>query len=747
MSLGKYIWGDLMKLTKKLFVILVATIIVPTVIGIGITYYSIKYSVEKIETDNTISKIHSVEKYLESLADNHGSNYLSWTMWTEYYEAIAKRNVQWLDENVFSSAQDNTPAETILSLDKSARIIGQINAPKDWQNLDFTKFNLYKKLNFNTHYASGIINTSDGLYIATIVKVVKSDDINFTNPNGYTVYAMKFSDRMVQTGKTIINVDIGMKLDNGRVWATTDNLKNITHTSKQLKAGEILTNSKTKNKVMSSQAEQIFTDSAGVPIGILAIETSTQSGVIALNRLFYAALILTILVLMFSSLALGWLRQTVINPIIKITNIIIRRDLSQLLKVKNHDEIGSLCVEFNKMIEDQREVISKFKDAANLVGETSQQVSCTTAELSTTAQNQAGITEEFTHTVESMNTKIQDISTNVTKLAGNISDVSNSIGDMSNNIQDISRSVEEAFTSISGVSVSTEQLDNSITSISKHAKEVGTEAESAVSKAKEGNITVSNTIQEMDKISKAVNELSLGIQGLGVSAEMIGEIVNVIDDIAEQTNLLSLNAAIEAARAGEAGKGFAVVANSIRGLAEKSGEATKDISKLIKGIQAEVTNAVAITNESTQRVRDGVQYVRDTGLVFEDIFKAIDNTSGLIKQIAVAIGQQESDSRHITSVIEKMRDFLSQLSASAEEQAAGTDEIVRTVGRINYLVQQVSIATKEHALCSEDVVKLIQGVNEGTNEISSGSEEIAASIYNLVLQAQELLKVVEQFKI
>src|SRR5690606_36726134 len=80
---------------------------------------------------------------------------------------------------------------------------------------------------------------------------------------------------------------------------------------------------------------------------------------------------------------------------------------------------------------------------------------------------------------------------------------------------------------------------------------------------------------------KAVSRVTGTMRTIADDSERIGEIVGVIDAIAFQTNILALNAAVEAARAGTEGKGFAVVASEVRGLAQRSGDAAKEVRALI----------------------------------------------------------------------------------------------------------------------------------------------------------------------
>ena len=181
--------------------------------------------------------------------------------------------------------------------------------------------------------------------------------------------------------------------------------------------------------------------------------------------------------------------------------------------------------------------------------------------------------------------------------------------------------------------------------------------ELAAAPRSKGAQAVQNAIKGMNDIREQIQETSKRIKRLGESSQEIGEIVQLISDITEQTNVLALNAAIQAASAGEAGRGFTVVAEEVQRLAERSGEATKHISAIVKSIQRDTQDAVEAMERSTQGVVQGTktadeadQALRDIGAVSSAARRAdrldLAGDAAQARPRHARRGQHEGDSGH-----------------------------------------------------------------------------------------------------
>ena len=180
------------------------------------------------------------------------------------------------------------------------------------------------------------------------------------------------------------------------------------------------------------------------------------------------------------------------------------------------------------------------------------------------------------------------------------------------------------------------EVSRSISAVSSTAEEGAQVAQRSLAAADKGRVAVQDSISGMNDIREQIQETSKRIKRLGESSQEIGEIVELISDITEQTNVLALNAAIQAASAGEAGRGFSVVAEEVQRLAERSGEATKQIGAIVKTIQADTQDAVAAMEKSTQGVVEGAKLSDAAGQALTEIDSVTKNLAQLIQQISQA---------------------------------------------------------------------------------------------------------------
>lgn len=239
---------------------------------------------------------------------------------------------------------------------------------------------------------------------------------------------------------------------------------------------------------------------------------------------------------------------------------------------------------------------------------------------------------------------------------------------------------------ITGASTAINEMAVSIEGVSNNATELADEAQRAVQIAGKGSDAVQRTIHGMDTIREQIQETSKRIKRLGESSQEIGDIVELINDIAEQTNILALNAAIQAAMAGEAGRGFAVVADEVQRLAERSGDATRQIDALVKAIQSDTNEAVASMEESTAGVVHGARLAQDAGTALEEIESVSSNLANLIEHISSAAKQQATAATNISDTMNVIQEITTQTSAGTNETAASIGNLAELANELRHSV-------------------------------------------------------------
>ena len=294
-----------------------------------------------------------------------------------------------------------------------------------------------------------------------------------------------------------------------------------------------------------------------------------------------------------------------------IARMYLDGDLTQRASVTGSDEIASTAAEFNKLIESFQTIIGKVFFNSFEVGRASQQL----------------IGEA--NRVASGSSQQRDAA-----LAAGIA-----MTDLTENMNLVSYNASE-----------TARISSTSNTLSSDGVQIARSASS-----------------EMERIASSVAQSALVVCALGDRSKAISGIVQTIREIADQTNLLALNAAIEAARAGEQGRGFAVVADEVRKLAERTSQATGEISQMIAAIQGETQSAITSIDAGTGQARTGADLARQAAASLERINSGARDTMEKVDAIASAVAQQSKTGNDIAAHVCRIMDMAETNSTSAEK--------------------------------------------------------------------------------
>ncbi|MFI5089321.1 MAG: methyl-accepting chemotaxis protein [Terriglobales bacterium] len=285
--------------------------------------------------------------------------------------------------------------------------------------------------------------------------------------------------------------------------------------------------------------------------------------------------------------------------------------------------------------------------------------------------------------------KVQEILSQVSSNSQGLAAASEEISASS---RDQARGAELQQDQTNQVATAMQEMATTVHEVSDHSSKGAAASQKAAETAREGGKIVDETLSRMRAIAHSVGETAKKVHELGKRSDEIGRITGVIEDIADQTNLLALNAAIEAARAGEQGRGFAVVADEVRKLAERTGNATKEIAEMIRTIQSETKTAVAAMNAGSKEVELGVESTSRAGSSLHDIIRTSEQVGDMVTQIATAATQQSATTEHINSNIEEIARIASSTVTGAQQTAAALHDLAQVALNLQQLVGQFRLS-------------------------------------------------------
>jgi methyl-accepting chemotaxis protein len=254
-------------------------------------------------------------------------------------------------------------------------------------------------------------------------------------------------------------------------------------------------------------------------------------------------------------------------------------------------------------------------------------------------------------------TKIQQVLVQVRESAASVAAASVEI---SQGNMDLSGRTEQQAGALEETAASMEQLTSTVRQNADNARQANQLALSASDTARRGGAVVAEVVETMAAIDTA--------------SRKVVDIIGVIDSIAFQTNILALNAAVEAARAGEQGRGFAVVASEVRGLAQRSAGAAKEIKTLI--------------GDASGKVEAGSALVQDAGRTMADVVASVRRVSDIVAEISAASAEQSTGIGQVNQAIVQMDGTTQQNAALVEEAAAAAASLHQQADLLVSLVGQ-----------------------------------------------------------
>lgn len=458
-----------------------------------------------------------------------------------------------------------------------------------------------------------------------------------------------------------------------------------------------------------------------------------------------------------------------------IRKIATEKDLTHKVPVSAKDEIGVMGEALNNMLQIVHDTFSLVRSSATQVAtgatdmakragankqraETEVQQSAqaigivvkmgeTAGKVARAASSQKDAASASNKTVETLVKVMGTVGEIATDQAREAGVTIERVGEMGNTGGQVVSIAQKQGEMIIGVSKSTEQMAQAVEEMNRAVALATEQGSISLNAAKEGRRSVASTVE--------------GMRAIAESSEQISEIIGVITEIAEQTNLLALNAAIEAARAGAHGKGFAVVADEVGKLAQRSSEAAKQITQLIKDSTSRVAEGNKLTDESQKALIKIDEGGRSNMQAIESIAKTALQISGstskvrdlmrelnqLAGQIAGMAGEQGTRRQAAEKALDNLVKLTERITGLLIDANRGTSEIGEKMHAILARTLEMDEMTKEQAKYSQQVREMTEATAEGAKQTVERAGIVVAITQELQQLSSSLTDQVEQFRI
>lgn len=296
---------------------------------------------------------------------------------------------------------------------------------------------------------------------------------------------------------------------------------------------------------------------------------------------------------------------------------------------------------------------------------------------------QAEVTDQVTGAIaDSINFAVEEMRTLVLRIKEAAESVTTETRGSRATAESLAASADQQLEAINTATGEIQAMAQSMAELSSDANKFKDVAQSSREVARRGATSVRQTIQGMNDMRQQIQETAKRIKRLGESSQQINDIVSLITDIAEQTNVLSLNASIQAAMAGEAGRGFAVVADEVQRLADRSGQASRQINELVNTIQRDTNDAVTSMEQATREVVEGTNLADAAGRALTEIEQESEQLTALIQETA------EQTLRHSKSA-QEISSRMTAIRTATDDAVQGVRSTAQSISNLDRVAQEL----------------------------------------------------------
>jgi methyl-accepting chemotaxis protein len=335
-------------------------------------------------------------------------------------------------------------------------------------------------------------------------------------------------------------------------------------------------------------------------------------------------------------------------------------------------------------------ILGNITQLSQNTSEKSSAILTSTAKSKTTVDEVENYVRELTNSASELD--------NVFNVARRISaEVVSYVQRLQNQIFRQNNSIQEASSAIHLIS-------NSINDVSKQNKSMLSTVQKLHRSAKSGDENISAALSVINKTSS--------------SAQIILDLLAVINDIAERTNMLAMNAAIEAAHAGVSGKGFAVVATEIRKLAESTAANSKSIEQSLQAVIQDIKNS-----------RDAAI---STAEVFESIYANVEMVSERMEEERKAVQQLTMDIFHVDKSLRQIVTTTKEVETISKEITSLNQKVDQTLSNITQVSTQTRSNTQKMSLLFYEMAKNFGNINKITRDFDDSVKKTVEELHKIV---------------